>query len=222
MGKIIQLFLWTCAATVIAAGCILGLSFFRGNLSKDSLVQVVAALNGIDVQGVQLREAMINARQAPTPTYEDVVAERAKQTLELDSRENSLNRLRQQLQTAQSNLDEKTKQFDARREAFEQMLAEVERGNQDKSLAEVQQVLEVLAPEQAKDQLSKLKENGAMKDVVTIVKGMTPEKRKKILAEFTSEADKKLLSEILEELRKGEPMRSLVEQAKKGSANPAP
>ena len=217
MGKIFQLFLWTCAATVIAQICILTLSFFRGNISKDSLVEVVAILNGINVQGAQLREAMVSAKQAPTPVYEDVVAERARETLELDARETSLNRLRAQLQTAQISLEEKIKQFDNRREAFEAKLKEIEKGNQDASLAEIQRLLEVLAPDAAKDQLHTMQENGATKDVVTIVKGMTPEKRKKILAEFTTEKDKKLLSEILEELRKGEPMASLVNQAKNGS-----
>ena len=58
MKRLLSLFFWFCAASVIAQACILGLSFFRGNLSKKSLIQIVALMNGIDIPGERLKNAI--------------------------------------------------------------------------------------------------------------------------------------------------------------------
>ncbi len=39
MKKLLSLFFWFCTATLIAQGCILGLSYFRGNLNSKSSVR---------------------------------------------------------------------------------------------------------------------------------------------------------------------------------------
>lgn len=82
MKKLVSLFLWTYAATVIAQACILTLSLIRGNLNKDTMVTVIAMLNGIDIQGKRLATAYVSAQQTPVPTFEDIAAERAKLSLE--------------------------------------------------------------------------------------------------------------------------------------------
>jgi hypothetical protein len=51
----------------------------------------------------------------------------------------------------------------------------------------------------------------AMTDVVTILKGMSLDKRKKIIAEFKSAEDSMRLHEILKEIRLGEPEVSLIQ-----------
>ncbi len=44
-----------------------------------------------------------------------------------------------------------------------------------------------------------------MTEVVTLLKSMAPEKRKKILGEFKTEEENKILNEILEQIRLGMP-----------------
>jgi hypothetical protein len=216
MKKLVALFLWFCAATVLAQVCILGLSYFRGNFKGKSALQLVAMLNGIDIQGERLKKQLISARNTPTPTYQDVVDARAQASLELDSRETALVRFRDELLAIQAKLEGDQRRFDERRQAFEERLLALEKNVAAESLGELQRTIEILAPEQAKEQLLKMMKAGQTKDVVAIVKGLELSKRKKILAEFTDESkqEPEKLAEILSELRKGEPNASLIEKAR--------
>jgi hypothetical protein len=81
------------------------------------------------------------------------------------------------------------------------MVEQFKSGRLSQSLKDVQDVLEIVPPDQAKAQLLKMIESKAMDDVVAIIKAMAEDKRKKILAEFSSEDDSIKLAEILKELR---------------------
>jgi flagellar motility protein MotE (MotC chaperone) len=214
MKKIFNLFLWFCAATVIAQCCILTLSAIGGNLNRQSIVRVIAILNGIDIQGKRLEQSLIAARQAPVATYEEILAERARAAIEIDSRESALNRYAEQLDTMQDKLISERAQFDRRRLSFDQKLNQLASDGQKESLKEVQQILENLQPEQSKGQLLRMLENNQTEDVVAIVKGMPSDKRKKILGEFASTEEASKLYEILQELRNGEPMASTIDQVR--------
>ena len=56
-------------------------------------------------------------------------------------------------------------------------------------MKELQRTIEAMRPEQAKAQLLKMLDDEAMGDVVTIVKNMPADKRKKIIAEFKEGTD---------------------------------
>ena len=88
------------------------------------------------------------------------------------------------------------------------------KGIEDASLKDVRRTLESLPPEQSKDQLLKLIKDGQLADVVAIVKGMPADKSKKILGEFLEPEESEKLYEILRELRKGEPTKSLLDKAR--------
>ncbi|MCA9190552.1 MAG: hypothetical protein KDB03_02270, partial [Planctomycetales bacterium] len=81
--------------------------------------------------------------------------------------------------------------------------------------------LESLAPDQAKDQLMKMIDSQRMVDVVAILKGMAIEKRKKVMGEFQDQAESDKLNEVLLQFLEGEPMRSVIENARTQSAPPA-
>jgi len=53
-----------------------------------------------------------------------------------------------------------------------------------------------------------------MADVVAMLKRMSLDKRKKILAEFKDGADADTLSEILSNIRKGEPLASQIKETR--------
>ncbi len=215
MKHIINLFLWLCTATLIAQACILGLSYFRGNLDKNSVLAILAEINGIDIQGRRLSKEFAASKSAPVPTFEDIAAERAKLSLEFDSREASLTRMKDMLDVRAVDLQNREKRFDERRNEFYVSLEEMRKGTLNAGLAAEQNAFENLAPEMAKSVISDWKKEGKMKDKVNILKGIPTEKLKKILAEFTP-AESTQVSEILNELRQGDPVNTLVDKTLNG------
>jgi hypothetical protein len=61
-----------------------------------------------------------------------------------------------------------------------------------------------------------------MTDVVAIIKGMGLDKRKKILAEFTSEKEVTQLCEVLNQLRLGQPTASVIDEARNAEQPASP
>lgn len=205
MKKLLGLFFWFCTATVVAEGCIIGLSYIRGNLTKKAVVQMIALLNGIDIPGERLKNAISAGQEVPIPTREEILNARIEANLEFDSREKSLKRWQGQLQTEQSLLKDANNRLAQRIDEHNALVAQYSSGRLNQSLKDVQDVLQIIAPEQAKLQILAMMKEGATADVVAIIKGMPEDKRKKILAEFTAGDDSVKLGEILKELRIVEP-----------------
>ncbi len=219
MKMLLRLFGAFCVATILAQCIVLGLSAYRGNLTGDTVLQGFALLNGIDITGKRLEEAIKNGRESPMPTYEDVTDLRAQKSLNLDMRERSIKLAKDQLEAKQRELQVEIVNFDNRKDAFYSKLDELAKGQEATSLQDVRRTLESLSPEQCKDQLLKLIKDGQLQDVVAIVKGMPPDKSKKILGEFLAPEESEKLYEILRELRKGEPTNGLIEKARNPPAS---
>ena len=219
MKMLLRLFGAFCVATILAQCIVLGLSAYRGNLNGDTVLQGFALLNGIDITGKRLEDAIRNGRETPMPSYDDVTKERAQKSLNLDMRERSIKLAKDQLEAKQRELQLAIVNFDNRKDAFYSKLDELNKGIEDSSLKDVRRTLESLPPEQSKDQLLKLIKDGQLTDVVAIVKGMPADKSKKILGEFLETEESEKLYEILRELRKGEPTKSLIDQARNQPAS---
>lgn len=205
MKRLLSLFFWFCAATVIAQGCILGLSFFRGNLTKKAMVQIIALMNGIDIPGERLKNAISAGQDVPVPTRDEILNAKIESNLNYKSREESMKRWQGQLQTEQARLELEGVKLTQLRKEHDALVEQFKSGRLTQSLKNVQDLLEIIPPEQAKTQLLKMIDDKAMADVVAIIKAMAEDKRKKILAEFTGDVDSVKLAEILKELRVVEP-----------------
>jgi len=199
--KLTSAFLWFCAATLVAQGCIILLSYMRGNFTGGSFTQMVALMNGIDIPGDRLKNALTAARDLPVPTREEILTAKNESSLELDSREKSLERWQRQLIAEQSRLDTEDGRLSIRVVDFEAEVKRFKEGREAESLSDVQKILELLAPEQAKDQILRMMVDDALEDVLVIIKAMPEDKRKKILAEFSTEPELLKLAEILKQLR---------------------
>jgi hypothetical protein len=220
MKKIVSLFLWFCAATFLAQLCIVGLSIARGNFKRATAVQIIALLNGIDIQGQRLKQVLVSARNTPVPTYEDVLNGTVQATLDLDSRKDSLDRQQERLESRERALKVELDRLEKRLSDFKLDQEKQKTGAQDRNLNEMQKLLETLSPESAKSQLLIMLEKGQKSDVVAIVKGLPSDKQKKILGEFTSPADQQKLAEVLLELRNGDPRKPPTTEANKGPGQP--
>jgi hypothetical protein len=205
MKRLLGLFFWFCAATVIAQLCILGLSFFRGNLTNKAMVQIIALLNGIDIPGERIKNAISAGQDVPVPTRDEILTAKIESNLAYKSREESLKRWHGQLQAEQARQELEGVKLAQLRKEHEALVAQFNSGRLSQTLKDVQEVLEIIAPEQAKAQILNMIKDGAMADVVAIIKGMAEDKRKKILTEFTEGDDSVKLSEILKELRVVDP-----------------
>lgn len=217
MRFLFRMFAAFCVATVIAQLLILGMVALRGNLHGETITKAIALFNGIDISGAQLQKALSNARNVPVPTYDDVLAQRAQQNLNLEMRERSVRASIEQLAGMQTKLQQDQETFDRRKESFYSLLDEMSKKGKQENLGEVQRTLEALAPEQAKALLVDMLEGQQMQDVVGIIKGMALDKRKKILGEFTSEKEITYVADILDQLRQGEPIASVIDKARNDS-----
>ena len=214
MRMLTNFFLAFCVATVLAQGIILALSAARGNIRQETILKGIALLNGIDISGDQLQRMLDEAREVPIPTYEEVRTARARENLTIELREQAIQRTSIQVAEMQQELQAKIADFDLRKDEFYKMLEQKEKNLLDESLKEVQRTLEVLPPEQSKEQIKKLIEAQRLDDVVTIFKDMPLDKRKKIMGEFTSQEEIDILHDILMRTRNGEPASSLIQEAR--------
>jgi|JI9StandDraft_1071089.scaffolds.fasta_scaffold01445_6 predicted nuclease with TOPRIM domain len=209
-----KLLVWFCVATVLAQVVILGMAFVKGNLKSDHIAQTIALLNGIDITGQRLHNVWAKAKEVPVPTREEVVEARAAMAKELDDRAMALQRERTLLDEMRKQLEMEKKLFDDRRIAFDTKLDELSKGLQNTSLGEVQRTLEALPPDQSKDQFLRMWGNDQKKEVVSILKGMPIDKRKKVMSEFEGEEERLILNEMLEMFLDGEPTASLIESGR--------
>jgi hypothetical protein len=214
--RLIDLFLWFCVASVFAQLAILGVAASRGNLNEKTLTRVLAALNGVDIQGEKLKSVLISARETPIPTYEDVLNAKVKSSLELDSRQEALDRLQRQVSDRERVLRDEVTRFETRRNEFQQELERIKTGVQSENLNEIRKIVENLAPDMAKSQLKLMLKSNQKGDVLSIIKALPPDKQKKILAEFTTEEDQQQLSEIIKELKNTTSIDQTIEKADQG------
>jgi hypothetical protein len=212
-----KLLVWFCVATVLAQVAILTMAFAKGNLKSDHITQTIALLNGIDITGQRLHDVWAKAKEVPVPTREEVVEARAAMAKELDDRAMALQRERTLLDEMRKQLELDKQLFDSRRIAFDTKLDELSKGLQNTSLGEVQRTLEVLPPDQAKDQFLRMWTNNQKKEVVSILKGMPIDKRKKVMSEFEGDDERLTLNEMLEMFLDGEPTASLIESGREAT-----
>jgi hypothetical protein len=216
--RIVDLFLWFCVASILAQLAVLTVAAVKGNINDKTMARVLAALNGVDIQGERLQRILIKSREVPVPTYEDVLDAKVKSSLELDSRQEALDRLQRQITDRERSLRDEINRFETNRKDFQQELDRIRKSTQGESLSEIRKILENLSPEQAKEQVLLMLKNNQKKDVVLIIKALPPDKQKKLLAEFTNQPDQQQLNEILQELRNTAPIDQAVDKAEQGLA----
>ena len=211
--KLTNAFTAFCIGTLLTQTILLGYFLAQGSLNADTLTQVIALMNGIDISGNRLQQIMTRNEDREQPDFEEILQARKMESLEMDMRLRSQDQYRDELRKMELSLRDKTQRFDERREAFNVKLAEMEQGAKDKGLMEVQKTLQSLDAVQAKEQLLRIYDDERIDEVVNIVQAMPIDKRKDILAEFVqpSEADK--LAEILRRIGEGYPSTSLINQA---------
>lgn len=182
------------------------MSAIKGNINRTTVTQVVALLNGIDIQGERIRLAMEQAKSTADGEGEvgsDVAINSSdtRLTLETDLRSASLDRFKKELDERAARLKEATDRHEALVAEFKKEMDKAQKEAEDASLQKVADILQVLEPVLAKEQVVTMLTNGRQEDVLAIIDLMDADKLKKILGEFTDIADQERITEILDEIR---------------------
>jgi hypothetical protein len=201
MKKLVNATLWTCTAILLGQLFILGFAAIKGYLSPKTVTQIVALLNGIDIQGERLTNAIKEGKNAPVPTYQDVLEAKSNAILSMDSRAQALDRYKRQLDEKDKNLTEREARHNALVAEFKKKENETRASKETESLQLRMQLFSALQPPDAKQQLMLMLEKNLKSDVISILKGLDDDKLKKILGEFTELIDQQKIADILEEIR---------------------
>ncbi|NLX55967.1 MAG: hypothetical protein GXY58_12720 [Planctomycetaceae bacterium] len=219
MKKVISLcttaFIYFCVATVIAQAAALSALWAKGALDRGRLYRVLAALHGVDV--VTMQTQLLSQKQATEqeqPAFDTQLEAQTLKSLDLDLRETVLDKGLVDLRNLQTSVRTEEAAFTQQRLAYDARLKDMVETVQTSSMKDLQRTIEAMRPAQAKEQLLKMLADQAKGDVVTIVKNMPADKQKKIVAEFKAGTDADQLYEILKLIRAGEPVASLIEDAR--------
>lgn len=206
-----------CIGTTISLVVLLAMLWLKGAASGDRLMALLAALNGIAVERPALAATGTEPVNGEQVSLDDVMKQRLLASLDLDLRESAVDKSLGDLRNLETQIKTESKRLDTWKISFDKRLQELETKAADTALLEIQQTLEVMQPKQAKDQIVRVLESPPatatdrpLQDVVTILKTMPLDKRKKILSEFKTPQELESLEIILREIRLGMPDSELI------------
>lgn len=206
-----QAFMYFCAATVVALAVGIAMLYQKGAFHDDRLLHMWAALHGIPLPS---GDTVVSEdhRDEEQPAYDDVLNKRTLVSLDLDLRENTLDKSLIELRAIEMKIRTEQERFEKLVSTYDVQLKRLEANAADAAVLETQRTLEALPPKQAKQQLLNLLDESPspgienpMAAVVALVKAMPLDRRRKILAEFKTEVEEGKLADILKEILRGAP-----------------
>ena len=93
-------------------------------------------------------------------------------------------------------------------------MKDLEKSATESAEAELQRTIEAIDPKQAKAQILIMIDDDAMSAVVTVVKALPLDKRKKLIAQFKTEEEIEKLADILRQIRLGNPEVPLINKTR--------
>ncbi len=215
IGLISAMIVYFCVATVIAQAVGLGMLWYKGYFAEERVFAVLAAAHGVDMLALRDRlEAERKVDLEEGPSYESAIDHHLRKSLDLDVREMAIEKGLRDLVSVETAVRVKHERFADIKEKYDTRLLEIANEAKDAALQNLQSTIEAMTPEQAKDQMLRMFRDGATNDVVQLMLNLPTDRQKKILAQFTNDADAQELYEILKRIRLGEPTVSTIDQAR--------
>ena len=213
MSMLIRAFAGFCIATVLTQMILTGYFVSKGTFNGETATNVIALLNGIDISGNQLREIMRQSEDREQPDFDEILEARMMESLDMDIRLRSQKEFRDELGKMLAEHTEEKNRFDQRLTSFDRRLEEMQKGEKEEGLRELQKTIQLLEPEQAKNQLLIIYDDERIDEVVNIVQAMAADKRRDILAEFATPEEEIKLAEILRRIGEGLSKQALMDDA---------
>lgn len=204
-------------AVLSALGIGVGWLYWQGRLTNENLWNIRVTLEGRPVEEAPPEPA----ETAAAVSTEQVLRERARRSLELDTRENELKSLKSLADESAIRLIQDRKTFDEKKEEFRKELATLQARIEAESTEQTRAILLASKPEDAVTRLMGL----TLEENVELLRGVPEKTTAKILQSFDLTPEKlKRGQEIFEALYRGVPQGTLVDDTlqKFGSPNNGP
>ena len=196
---------WFCVATVLGQAGLIGVLASKGWLTRDRVVRVRAALDGMETPKPATEEVAA-PQPLPWAALEQETSRLAAADPLVKSRIASSNEAEQDVRDIETRLETDRQRFDEMRRSFDKALSDMERETLESGLQDVRQTLENMSPKQAKEYVTRMHVAGAAEDLVKVFSSLTIDKRKKIVGEFRTPAEQQTLHEILRDVRLSNPL----------------
>ena len=213
-----KLFMYFCVAIVLMFWAVLIVLGSYGCLTKDCFYRVTAVMYGIDMTPTSGTTFEQTHKKSGKFSHDEISDSRSVEELDLALREQFIERGLVETRDLQQQLEEQVALYKKICVAFQRKLEKLEKNNQDEGISKAREVIERMKPRQAKDQLVRMivhDEEFGLQTAVMIVMSLSRDKQKKIFSEFTGEQDKELLNKLLVEIRRNEPIHSLIHDTKR-------
>lgn len=208
-------------ATIIAQAIGVYLLWSNGRLNHESMMQIVAVLQGFGLEAFAPDEVDQRRRhEEEQPSLEQIARARARETRELEIREQALRQGLERWNYEFDRLAEERAQFERIKNGFERQLAEMREAAEVGGEQTVRATIEKSKPRDAKRILQEMIAQGEIAVVVSLLADMSVTNRTKIAAEFETEEEIKQLDEIYRMMRQGAPEGPLAEEAQAALGKP--
>lgn len=149
---------------------------------------------------------MAEARRLQPPMPSEVHIQQINRFEEIEHRtrrriEHEKAMLREQVATAQARLDEREARLQRERQQWLEMIDAEQQRRSDEQFVKTVQQYEAVRPRQGKEMLTELIAMGHMDQAVAYLNAMNTRAASRILGEFKTEAEIRLATELLEQLR---------------------
>ena len=208
------LFVAGCVGTVLTLAVLVAMLWWKGALTDDRWLGMLAALQGIE--RATPSASAVDPAADEQPSLDQILQKRLAGSLDLELRETAIDKSLADLRTIETGIRTERERLDKWKLSFDSRLATLESQTTDEALVQLQRMLEVMSPKQAKDQILRMlkdpptAEDDPMHDIVTILKTMPSDKQRKILAEFKLEEEEGKLAEVLRQVRLAQPDADLI------------
>lgn len=225
MGKLFRAIGWlvsaACIATVLALLLLSGYCWQQGVVDGDKLRELASVLDG-SASVAKSEEQIIDLHQrANQPSLLDIARARAIQSRDFELREQMMHSQCDELKNERIKLTGEIDRYNRVKTALDKELDTLRAATLSNSQETTRLILENMKPKQAKEQIVRMANEGAMTEVVALLSAMAPNKRGKVIAEFKTADEVEKLAQILKVIRNGEPELTLIDQAK-SQLQPAP
>lgn len=206
--------------TILAEAGGLVVCWAKGNLTEESMLQVMAVARDVDLSTLRRRQERTRMLAPPDDvSMEEVENARTAAALDLTMREMAIDKGLIDILEISEQFNLQWEEYKKVKDGFDQEFEKLRKGATDEGVKDVQRQLESLSPKLAKVQILKImdassrSQEAALQFVVAVIKGMPMRNRKRIIEEFRDE-DSERLHEILRQIRKGEPDLSLFRETR--------
>lgn len=208
-------FRYACVGTVLAQVLGIVLLASTGRLAPERVNRALGLAYGVSSNA---SPSPSTGAPAPAdegqPSYDEVLDARWNASLDLDLRETCLEKALVEYDRQSSDTARDRQRYDRVKADFDQARADQLGLASNPQLQEVRRTLEAIKPAQAKEELRKMIADGDSREVVTVLKSMPLNKRKKVVAEFKAGREADELESILKEIRLGQPEVDLIRQTR--------